>query len=398
LSKSSLLPTPFKFNKDNPAVWVASGAGPYENTRNALAGIDLSPASGRRVLLKPNAGRVAEPGAGITTHPQVVAAAIDVFREAGAEVAVGESPITGVKTLEAFARCGIQEIAEARNCPLVDMDARPSVPVDIPAGEAIQRLKVCPEVLEYDLIVSIPVMKMHMHTGVTLAVKNMKGCLWRRSKVDLHMLPKLPGREDEKSLNIAIADMATVLLPHLSIIDGTVGMEGLGPSAGKAKTLGVVLAGVDPFATDAVACELMGISAQDIPHLCLGAARGCGVIDMERIQVTPEDWRSRAIPFDLPPNNLSLEFPNVTVLDNQSCSACQSSLLLFLKKYGEQLFDAEKGGGKTPIAIGKGHESLPPGTLCIGNCTTRFKEGRPFVPGCPPVVSQILAVYDEYFR
>jgi hypothetical protein len=93
-----------------------------------------------------------------------------------------------------------------------------------------------------------------------------------------------------------------------------------------------------------------------------------------------------------------LEFPNVTVLDNQSCSACQSSLLLFLKKYGEQLFDAEKGGGKTPIAIGKGHESLPPGTLCIGNCTTRFKEGRPFVPGCPPVVSQILAVYDEYFR
>jgi len=387
LSKSSLLPTPFNFNKDNPTVRVASGAGPYENTRNALAGIDLSPASGRRVLLKPNAGRVAEAG---------VAAAIDIFREAGAEVVVGESPITGIKTHEAFAKTGIKAVADVRCCPLLDMDERPFVAVDIPAGEAIQRIKVCPEVLEYDIIVSIPVMKMHMHTGVTLAVKNMKGCLWRRSKVDLHMLPKLPGREDEKSLNIAIADMATVLFPHLSIIDGTVGMEGLGPSAGKAKTLGVVLAGVDPFATDAVACELMGVSARDIPHLCLGARRGCGVIDMERIQVTPDTWRNAAVSFALPPTNLSLEFPGVTILDNQSCSACQSSLLLFLKKYGEQLFDAE--GGKTPIAIGKGHESLPPGTLCIGNCTARFKDGRPFVPGCPPVVSQILAVYDEYFK
>ena len=79
-------------------------------------------------------------------------------------------------------------------------------------------------------------MKMHMHTGVTLAVKNMKGCLWRKSKVDLHMLPPLPGH-NEKTLDIAIADMSAILRPHLSIIDGTIGMEGLGPSAGKAKQM-----------------------------------------------------------------------------------------------------------------------------------------------------------------
>ena len=36
---------------------------------------------------------------GIVTHCDVVAAAIDCFREAGAEVAVGESPIVGVKSL-----------------------------------------------------------------------------------------------------------------------------------------------------------------------------------------------------------------------------------------------------------------------------------------------------------
>ena len=73
---------------------------------------------------------------------------------------------------------GIRDAQESRG--LGDVYKR-----QIPSGEAIQRLKVCPEVLEYDIVVSIPVMKMHMHTGVTLAVKNMKGCLWRRSKVCL---------------------------------------------------------------------------------------------------------------------------------------------------------------------------------------------------------------------
>ncbi len=395
--KTALSPTPFAVNTAHPMVYVASGDGPYENTRKALASLDLSPASGKRLLLKPNAGRAVAFGKGITTHPQVIAAAIDVFREAGAFVAVGESPITGVKTHEAFELCGIKEVAEGRNCPLLDMDERPCIPVSIPDGIAITKIKVCPEALEYDIVVSIPVMKMHMHTGVTLAVKNMKGCLWRRSKVDLHMLPRVPGIE-EKSLNIAIADMATVLTPHLSIIDGTIGMEGLGPSAGVPKEMDVVLAGVDPFAADAVACELMGVHACDIPHLRMGAERGCGIIDLDRIRVTPENWRDARKPFALPPENLSLEFPNVAVFDLQSCSACQASLLLFLRKHGEELFGKRNDGEKIPIAIGKGHESLPPGTLCIGNCTARFREQGIFVPGCPPVVSEILNIYNEYFQ
>ncbi|MBL0716725.1 MAG: DUF362 domain-containing protein, partial [Desulfosarcina sp.] len=47
------------------------------------------------------------------------------------------------------------------------------MPLSVPEGRAIKSIKICPEVLEYDFVVSIPVMKMHMHTGVTLAVKNM---------------------------------------------------------------------------------------------------------------------------------------------------------------------------------------------------------------------------------
>jgi uncharacterized protein (DUF362 family) len=44
------------------------------------------------VLLDANAGCVMPFGSGIVTHPEVVAAAIDVFREAGAEVAEADCP------------------------------------------------------------------------------------------------------------------------------------------------------------------------------------------------------------------------------------------------------------------------------------------------------------------
>jgi hypothetical protein len=256
-------------------------------------------------------------------------------------------------------------------------------------GQALKAIRVCADVLDYDLVVSIPVMKMHMHTGVTLSVKNMKGCLWRRSKVKLHMLAPVEG-SDEKPINIAIADMASVLRPHLAIIDGTVGMEGLGPSAGEAKALDTVVAGADGFAADAVACQLMGTSAEAVPHLAIAGQRGYGVIDLSAIDVTPDRWRDWVDPFAGPPNNLSIQFPNVTVLDNNSCSACQSTVLLFLKRYRDQLFDYFPDMEHLTMAIGRGHGDLPERTLCIGNCTASPQDSRPFVAGCPPVASEIL--------
>lgn len=370
-------------------VHVASGDDPVANTRTALAAFDLSCARGKRVLLKPNAGRIAAPGEGVTTDPRVVAAAIDAFMEAGAHVSVGESPITGIKTLEALEATGMATVANERNCPLIDLDRRPAIEVPAPSGKAMRAFQVCADVLEHDLVVSIPVMKVHMHTGVTLAVKNMKGCLWRRSKVDLHMLPRVEGL-DEKPLDVAIADMSCILRPHLSIIDGTVGMEGLGPSAGTPRRVGVVVIGNDAFAADAVACRLMGLSADQIPHLRMGAERGYGVVDLASIDVSPAGWEKWSVLFERAPRNLSIEFPRIRIHDRNSCSACQSTLLLFLRRYAETLFDYFPARERIDIAIGKSHADVPPGTLCIGVCTAAHKDQGLFVPGCPPVGSAIL--------
>ncbi len=391
----SLGTSPLYKTGEKPRVFVSCGAEPYEVTTQALANVDLTPVCGKRVLLKPNAGRAAAPESGIVTHPEVVAAVIDAFKKAGAEVALGESPVAGVSTREAFEKSGIAAVAKARNCKCIDMDSRRFVRVEIPQGQAIHNLKVCPDVFDFDIVVSIPVMKTHMHTGVTLSVKNMKGCLWRRSKVDLHMLPELPGCDD-RPLNIAIADMASVLKPHFAVIDGTIGMEGLGPSAGQPKNFGAVVVSSDPFAADAVACTLMGIDPLTIPHLRISAERGYGSLDCDDFDISPSGWQEIIRPFAAPPENLSIAFEGVEVLDSKSCSACQSTLLLFLKRYGNKIYREKGPGNQLRIAIGKGHDKLPENTICIGNCTARFKKDRVHVTGCPPVASEILKTYAEY--
>ncbi|MBD3344633.1 MAG: DUF362 domain-containing protein [Chitinivibrionales bacterium] len=377
------------FNTDNPAVFIAKGKDPYTNTIEVLSKIDLSPARGKKVLLKPNAGRIDIPSSGIITNPQVVAGAIDSFKQAGAEVAVGESPITGVKAFDAFEASGIAAVCRERQCPMIDLDVRWPVEKDIPGGIAIRKIKACADIFDFDFIVSIPVMKMHMHTGVTLSIKNLKGCLWRRSKVELHMLPEVEG-SDEKPLNIAITDMSSILRPHLAIIDGTVGMEGLGPSAGEPKELGLVLAGTNGFAADAVACRLMGTSADNIPYLRLAAQRGYGPIDLKKISIFPENWETFISPFASSPDIISIDYPNIEIHDKNSCSACQSTILLFLKRYGNIIFDYFDSDEILHIAIGKGHDDVPDKCLCVGNCTRAHKEKGKFVPGCPPVGSAIL--------
>ena len=84
-----------------------------------------------------------------------------------------------------------------------------------------------------------------------LGLKNMKGCLYKREKVKLHQLPPSDDvPSPAKPLDMAIADMSRVLIPDLTVIDGTFGQEGLGPSAGTVKETDLVIASTDCLAAD----------------------------------------------------------------------------------------------------------------------------------------------------
>jgi uncharacterized protein (DUF362 family) len=378
--------------KKKSFVHVLKGDDPYETTREGLAAFPFPDLCGSRVLLKPNAARLASPGEGITTEPSVVAAAIDFLMKKGAAcVAVGESCISGVEAEEAFRVTGLKYVCESRNVELFDFDRVDPLEIEIPDGKVIQKIKVPGTLGAFDVIVSIPVMKTHMHTRVTLSIKNMKGALWRGEKIRLHHLRcdrALVG--SDKELDIAISDMASVLLPDWVIIDGTVGMEGMGPAYGKPKKTGMVVIGNDPLAADAVASRLMGFDPLSIPHLRLCDERGLGHARCEDMIVQPGDYLKWVEPFDPSPRELSIPFPDIVVHDEGSCSACLSTLLVFLQTCSPSLSGYRLSDEKTHVAIGKHLKNCPKGTIFIGNCTWRMRREGLFIQGCPPVASQIL--------
>ena len=371
-------------------VSVGRGNDPYATTMAVLTTLKLPDFSNKRVLLKPNAGRLVLPGKGITTDPRVVAAACDFFIERGAEVAVGESTIIGVKPLECLESTGIAPIARERHIPVLDLDDEPADITPV-AGIVLDHLKICGAVKRFDYVVSIPVMKTHMHCGVSLSLKNMKGCLRGREKVRLHQLPQPAIATQEKTLDLAIADLSMVLAPDLALIDGTVGMEGLGPSGGEPKEMNIVVASTDYLSADMVAAALMGFELEEIPHLRLAAERAGRKLSLDMVRVDQAGWREWINPFERPPQKISIEYPKIEVKDVESCSACVSTLMLFLKRYYSELGDYLP----LEIAIGKAHGELPPGTLCIGNCTAKACRKGLLVKGCPPVASDILKVLKE---
>ena len=379
--------------KRNNSVVVTKGGDPAANTLEALERLELPSFAGQKVLLKPNLGRCADPGQGVTTHPAVILAAIRFFASRDArEVWVGDSPITGVQAADAFRAAGLDGPAQEAGATFVDLDAEKPVNVAVPDGTVIQKVGVCAPVLAADYVVSLPVMKTHMHTVVSLAGKNMKGALWRKEKVKFHQVEAPEEvKRGEKTLDIAIADLLTAVRPDLALIDGTVGMEGLGPSAGEPKPAHLIVAGTDFVAADATAARLMGFEPESIPHLRMAAERGVGALRSEQIDVSPADYLSFRTPFSPPPKDISIQMPNVVVHENGACSACVSTVLMFLKGYESELADYFLEDGRFHLAMGRGVDHLPDGSLLVGNCTARHRERGILVRGCPPVPSQMVA-------
>ena len=376
---------------EDSLVIVSKGDNPYEITKGILQIFPLPDLKGRKILIKPNAARLATPGEGVTTHPLVVEAVIDYLKEKGvSNIVIGESCIFGVNAQGAFRMTGMKGISEKKKVKLIDLDQIDPMEMMIPEGKVIKKIKVSAILKEVDFIISIPVMKTHMHTKVTLSIKNMKGLLWRREKARLHQLRcKKEITRGYKELDIAISEMASVLFPHLSIIDGTVGMEGMGPAYGTLKKMGIVLVGNNPLSTDAVATRLMGFDPEDIPHLKLSAKMGLGEIQVNKISIQPEDYLKWEAPFNLPPSKLSIPFPDIIVHDEGSCSACLSTLLVFLQDYHSLLSNYRLQDKKIHIGIGRHLNTFPKGTILIGNCTLKMRNKGFFVQGCPPVASQI---------
>ena len=88
-------------------------------------------------------------------------------------------------------------------------------------------------------------------------------------------------------LSQRIADLASVLKPSVSVVDGIVAGEGH-ETSGNPVEMNLVLAGTDPVAVDAVGATVMGIPPSDVKHLVFAEKKGLGTCNLENITVLGE--------------------------------------------------------------------------------------------------------------
>ncbi|MFH0800342.1 MAG: DUF362 domain-containing protein [Pseudomonadota bacterium] len=224
-------------------------------------GFDLDSVRGRRVLLKPNMLGAYLPSMGVTTNPAFVSAAAKIFCGAGAIVSIGDSP-NGIFPIDkVWEVTGMREVCRASGAAELHFEATGSVRKD--------GLKIARAAFDTDVVVNLPKFKTHGLTILSLAAKNLFGCVNGMQKTAHHR--ECQTREEFGRL---VARIAGAVNPPLTLIDGIVAMEGNGPSAGELMDLGVIVAGTDVHAVDAACCRLVGLPPIELDSLAAAKQLG----------------------------------------------------------------------------------------------------------------------------
>jgi len=249
----------------------------------------------KAVVLKPNLVDYL-PGNTINTHPALVLAAVEAFRRLGAKsVVVAEGPGHQRDTRLVLSQSGYEESLRSERIRFVDLNRDELIHTPLAAGySGMKQLWLPRTVLTADFLVSMPKIKTHHWSGVTLAMKNMFGIVpgarygWPKNILHWKGIPE------------SILDVCATAPIHFVIADGILAMEGNGPLNGAPRPLGKIVLADDPVAADTTCARLMGFEPGRIVHI-RESARFLGNADPTRIDQVGEPVAVPTRPFAVVP-------------------------------------------------------------------------------------------------
>lgn len=229
--------------------------------------------SGARVFLKINAaGTYPETMQASNTDKRIIAAVCAILQERTDDITIVESDGM-LETFDAvFTKFEMYDFARKIGVKVLNLSASKQVRALHPLLENFG----LPECLlsEDRVFITLPVIKTHVVTTFTGALKNQWGCIPRYDRFLLH-----------KNIHELIPIINTLMRPDLAIMDGIWCMEGRGPTSGKPRRFGVLLGSTAPASLDATSMRLIGADPSTCKHLVNSSGPGLGSIAEADIEI-----------------------------------------------------------------------------------------------------------------
>jgi uncharacterized protein (DUF362 family) len=283
IAPSLISSTPSAHGED--AISVVEGDDYYSNTIKAveaLGGMGHFVSAGKKVAILANPQRN-NPGA--FTKPPLVAAVIEMCREAGAaEVAcISWLPAQNWKAT------GLTKVVEDGGAKLTVVDSKDEslfTPVPVPMGKALKEARVMNELSKYDVLIDMPITKDHAGNKFTGTMKNLMGLNSPKSNRTFHKEDWQTNIDSITHLDQCIADLNTVIASDLCVVDATEFIITNGPfGPGEIHKPKKIVAGTDRVAIDSYCCTLWDLEPKDIIMIVKAHEHGIGEMDLGKIHV-----------------------------------------------------------------------------------------------------------------
>lgn len=235
-----------------------------------------------RVYLKPNF-TYHQYREGVTTSPLVLRSLLELLKTRAGNITVVESDggNNSFKAEDAFEGHGMYKMCKELDIELLNLSRLPSKLIDSKINGKNVQVRL-PEILledNVDCFISVPVLKVHIITGVSLSIKNLWGCYPDTMRCLYH-----------KDLDRKLALLTKMLNPRIVVLDGTYALNRHGPMYGEPVEMGLVMVSNNPVAADSLAASLIGIPLRRCGHILVAERAGLGTADLNKIE-TSCDYR-----------------------------------------------------------------------------------------------------------
>jgi uncharacterized protein (DUF362 family) len=257
-----------------------------------LGGLKKFVMRGDTVLLKPNFIAPRSRRHATQTDPAVLVETAMLLKDFGAKPFIGDSPAWG-NVFACIKALDMEEALKKLSIPVKQLNK----PKKCRIGAKNIKVGISSIALDADVIINMPKFKTHQQLVTTFAVKNMFGCVSGKRKALWHFAK---GKNADEFCELLI-EIYKFLNPALTIIDAVTVMDGPGPIRGRARPLGYILGGTDPFALEVVCSKLVNITPENLPIIKTAKKMGLNCPDADNIEILDDSLpHNPCMDFELP--------------------------------------------------------------------------------------------------